>query len=71
MSISAAFSLPCENNTGGLVNIWLTDKSNVASFTLTSNEYTAVTMNASAVFYKYEFEQDTGVYRENVSRENY
>lgn len=71
MSISSAFSLPCSANTGGLVNVWITDKANVSSFTLSGSEYNAVTMVSSAVFYKYEFEQDTGVYRENVSRENY
>lgn len=71
MAISSAFSLPCENSTGGIVNIWLTDKANVSSFTLSGSSYNAVTMVSSAVFYKYEFEQDTAEYKETVSRENY
>ena len=70
MSISSAFSLPCENNTGGLVNIWLTDKANVSSFTLSGSSYNAVTMVSSAVFYKYEFEQDLAEYTNPASREN-
>lgn len=71
MAISTGFSLPCSNNTGGLVNVWLTDAANVTSFTLTAGAYSAVTMNGPAVFYKFEFEQDTAEYRENVSRENF
>jgi len=70
MSISSAFALPCENNTGGLVNLWLTDKANVSTFTLVGGEYTAATMVSSAVFYKYEFEQDQAEYTNPASREN-
>jgi hypothetical protein len=70
MAISSAFALPCENSTGGVVNIWLTDKSNIDNFTLVGSEYTAVTMLSSS-FFKYEFEQDTSEYKETVSRENY
>ena len=71
MAISSAFSLPCENNTGGLVNVWLTDIANVSSFTLSGSEYTAATMVSSAVFYSFGFEQDTAEMRNPSSRENY
>lgn len=70
MSITEGYSQPCTASTGGLVNLWLTDKDNVTSFTLSGSEYNAVTMNASAVFYKYEFEQDTGGLRQNGTRES-
>lgn len=70
MAISTAFSLPCENNTGGLVNLWLSDKANVSSFTESGGEYTAVTMTSSNVFYKYEFEQDMAEYTNPATREN-
>jgi hypothetical protein len=71
MSISSSFSLPCSANTGGLSRIWLTDVDNVSSFTLSGGEYTAATMVSSAVFYLFEFEQDTAAMRNNASRENY
>ena len=70
MSLTTAFALPCENNTGGLVNLWLTDKANVDSFTESGGEWTAVAMNASSVFVKYEFEQDMAEYTNPASREN-
>ena len=71
MSLSSGFSQTCTNVTGGISNIWLTDKANVASFTLSGSEYTTATMVSSAVFYKYEFEQDTAAMRNNAARENY
>ena len=70
MSLTTAFALPCENNTGGLVSLYLTDKANVSSFTESGGEWTAVTMNSSAVFYQYEFEQDMAEYTNPASREN-
>jgi len=70
MSVSSAFALPCTSSTGGLVNIHISDKANILTFTLSGDEYTSVTMTASNVFFKYEFEQDTAAMRENASRES-
>ena len=50
--------------------IYLANVGDITSFTLTGSEYSAVTMNGTAVFYKYEFEQDTAEIRENGSFEN-
>ena len=68
--ITAGLAVPCEARSGGLANIWLTDRDNVTSFTLTVDLYTAVVMNGPAVFFLFEFEEDTAEFRENGSLEN-
>lgn len=65
----AAFVKPCENNSGGAFRLYLADVASVTSATLTSGEWSAITMNGVAVFYEYECEQDSIEFRENVSRE--
>lgn len=67
----AAFAKPCENNSGGAYKLYIADVASVTSATLTSGEWSAITMNGVAVFYEYECEQDTIEFRENVTRENY
>ena len=70
MSLTAGITKSCVSRSGGLLEIHLANVEDVDTFTLTSGVYTAVTMNASAVFFKFEFEQDTAEYRENVTMEN-
>lgn len=70
MSITESFTQACTSSTGGIVSIWLSDRDNVSSFGLSGTEYNSVTMNSSSVFYKYDFEQDTGFFRFNGAREN-
>ena len=62
--------MACEARSGGLKTIWLANKEDITSFTLTGSLYSAVTMVVTKVFYKFEFEQDTAEVRESVSREN-
>lgn len=70
--ITAGFSKVCAANAGGVKNIWLANRTEIATagFTLTSGEYSAVTMEASKVFFKYEFDVDSAEFRPNASREN-
>ncbi len=68
MTLTAGFSKVCESSSGGLLEVHLANVDDVTSFTLTGEDYTAVTMVATKVFYKFEFEQDTAEYRENVER---
>ena len=70
MTITAGLAVPCEARSGGLAQVFLTDRDNVVSFTLTVDLYTAVVMVGPAVFFKFEFEEDTAEYRENGSLEN-
>lgn len=70
MSLTAGYTKVCEARSGGLVEIYFANVDDVTSFTLTTDQYSAVTMEVAKVFYKYEFEQDTAELRENGTREN-
>lgn len=66
VTLDGGITLGCDNNIGGLKRLWLTEKSNVTSTTLSSpgDEISAFTMAGSpaASFYEYEF---------NVGNANY
>ena len=71
MAISSNYSESCSNNTGGVVNIYLTDRDNVTSFTASgTDEFNATTMATGKYFHSFAFEQDTAEYRSNGAREN-
>lgn len=66
MSITAGFTKDCtQPRVGGVKEIHLANVDEVDSFTGAAGDYTAVTMVATNVFYKFEFEQDVAEYREN------
>ena len=66
MSLSAGFTKDCtQPRVGGVKEIHIAAVDDVTSFTGAAGDYTAVTMNALAVFFKFEFEQDVAEYREN------
>jgi len=70
--ISSGFIKTCTARSGGVKNIWLANKSEIAAagFTLTSGEYSAVTMVSAKVFYKFAFDEDTAEHRWNAKIEN-
>lgn len=70
MTLTAGLSLTCSDKSGGVKKLWLANADDVTSFTLSTNDYSAVTMVSSKVFYLHEFEQDTAELRENVERPN-
>lgn len=72
MSITGGTVRNCNQKiTGGTMTIYLTDAANVDSVVLgAAGEVTTVNMVASAVFYKFEFERDTGQFDENVTNDN-
>lgn len=65
MAITSGRTKVCQAVSGGVKTIWLADAVNVTSFTLGTTEYNAVVMELTEVFYKFEFDQDTGEFREN------
>lgn len=69
--ITAGFSKSCAARSGGVKNIWIANREDIAAagFTLTSGEYSAVTMESAAVFFKYEMDQDTAEHRFSASIE--
>ena len=72
MSITAGFTKTCTARSGGVKNIWLANRTDIAAagFTLDSGEYSAVTMESAAVFYKYQFDEDTAEHRHSATIEN-
>ena len=70
--LTAGFSKVCAANAGGVKNIWIANRDDIASagFTLTSGEYSAVTMEATKVFFKFEFDEDTAEFRPAGTFEN-
>jgi len=66
----AGYVRPCTAKSSGIRKLYLTEKANVTDFTLAGELFTAVTMDGAAVFYEYEFEQDTCSMKETVSFEN-
>jgi hypothetical protein len=66
----AGYVRVCQAKSGGIRKLYLTEKANVLGFTLTGEIYDAVTMNGTAVFYLYEFEQDTAEYKVATAFEN-
>jgi len=70
MTLTAGFTKVCESRSGGLLEIFLANEADVDTFTLSGSEYSAVVMSGGAVFFKFEFEQDTAEIRETVTLEN-
>jgi hypothetical protein len=56
-------------NSGGIAAIYGAKAADVTSFTLTVNDYSAVTMDGANLFKKYEFEQDMAELRLNGANE--
>lgn len=66
MSLNAGFPKDCAaDRVGGIKDIHITTKDDVASFTGTNGTYTAVVMETGKIFVKYEFEQDVAEWRES------
>lgn len=63
--ITAAFTKICEARSGGVKNIFIVSREEIAAagFTLLAGEYSAVTMVAGKVFFKFGFDQDTAEHR--------
>lgn len=70
--ITAGFTKSCAARSGGVKNIWIANRTELdtAGFTLSGDDYSAVTMVTDKVFYKYEFDQDTAEHRHSASLEN-
>jgi len=70
--ISAGISRNCDNNVGGITNIWITDFSNIVSVTESAGSISAITMASGTIFYEYEFIKHTSTFSEKqtISIEN-
>lgn len=70
--ITAGLTKICAANAGGVKNVWLGNRKDISAtgFTLTSNDYSAVTMESAKVFYKFEFDEDSAEFRPAATFEN-
>ncbi len=69
-NLTAGFVKTCAARSGGLVEVFLANRDDVDTFTISGGIYTAVSMVGSGVFHKFEFEQDTANLLETATREN-
>lgn len=70
--LTTGLSRVCAARSGGIVSLWLANVDDVTSFTLNAStgEYTAVTMVSGKVFYKFDFKQDTGEWKDDGKMNN-
>lgn len=71
--LTGGISLGCENNSGGVRKIYITDFVSVTGLTQDSDEViTGISLNSGAVYYDFEFNRNTSSYQETatVSLEN-
>lgn len=70
MAITSGLTLTCTDGfAAGLKALYLIDKADLVSFTLTSastDDYDTITLGTSKKWYKFEFEEDLAEFRETV-----
>jgi hypothetical protein len=63
-NLSSGLTLGCDNNIGGIKAIYITEKSNVTSVSLSSPGDEISTISMSGQFYEFEFNKNTSSYTE-------
>ena len=66
-ALTSGYTLDCRDSVGGVVEIYFIEKGNVASITEASGVVSAITKETGKVFRKYEQEQDTAFFVENLN----
>lgn len=68
----SGISNDCASNMGGIVEVYLANKADVSSVTITTNKVTAISMNSTAKFKTYHFRPNTSSMSSNyqVNQEN-
>lgn len=66
----AGIAKDCGASMGGIVEVLLANKADVATVTVTSGEITAIAMETAKKFYKYEFARNTGSLSSNYTIDN-
>lgn len=62
----------CQSNMGGIMEVYIANKADVDTITVTSDKITAISMSGAAKFHKYQFKPGTGSLSSNyqVNQEN-
>jgi len=66
-ALTSNYTLDCRDSVGGLVEIYFIEEGNVESITEASGVVTAITKASGKVFRKYEQDQDTAFFVENLN----
>ena len=66
-ALTSNYTLDCRDSVGGVVEIYFIEEGNVASITEASGNITAITKESGKVFRKYEQDQDTAFFVENLN----
>lgn len=66
-ALTSNYTLDCRDSVGGLVEIYFIEAGNVSSITEASGNVTTITKASGKVFRKYEQDQDTAFFVENLN----
>lgn len=66
-ALTQGYSLDCRDSVGGVVEVYFIEEGNVNSITEASGTVTAITKATDAVFRKYEQDQNTAFFVENLN----
>jgi hypothetical protein len=66
-ALTSSYSLDCRDSVGGLIEIYFIEAGNVTSVTEASGVATAITKASGKVFRKYEQDQNTAFFVENLN----
>lgn len=66
-ALTSNYTLDCRDSVGGLVEIYFIEAGNVQSITEASGNVTTITKASGKVFRKYEQDQDTAFFVENLN----
>ena len=59
-TLASGFSRDCSDSLGGVVEILISERDNVSSFTEASHEISAISQVAATNFYRYELKKESG-----------
>lgn len=66
-ALTGGIARTCDNNAGGVTNIYIADFSNVSSYTEANGILTAITMASTTQFFEFEFNRNTSSYNEEMT----
>lgn len=66
VSFSGGIANDCANNMGGITKLYLTDFSNIVSYTESGGTVSAITMASASYFYEFAFNRNSASYQEDL-----
>lgn len=66
VSFSGGISNDCSNNIGGLSKVYLTDLSNISSYTQSGGTVSAISMVGVTKFYEFQFNRNSATFTEDL-----